>query len=95
MVPLMFRRRWKWFGELISDEGFSLKYANRSVRYKDERGVFEFGWEDGFLFPHSNQIAGEAVSLSESELNEILQRVMRGFEAEGHAVRLYAPTQRS
>ena len=44
----MFKRRWIWLGKLVSDEGFNLEYGNKSIRYSDERGSFEFGLEDGF-----------------------------------------------
>jgi len=86
----MFRRRWIWFGKLQSDEGFSLSYGNRSVTYSDERGSFEFGLEDGFLFPTPKQVSGKAVSLGRSELDAMMERVMRGIRSEGHAVEVYS-----
>ena len=55
----MFRRCWIWFGKLISDEGFSLAYGNRSITYSDERGSYQFGFEDGFLSPRPLQVEGE------------------------------------
>jgi hypothetical protein len=88
----MFKRRWIWFGELVSDEGFTLRHANRTVRYTDERGSFEFGFEDGFLFPSAFQVAGEPTTLNQSELDEIIDRVIRGIRSEGRTVRVYIPT---
>jgi hypothetical protein len=35
----MFKRRWIWFGDLVSDDGFALHYGNRSVTYTDQRGL--------------------------------------------------------
>jgi len=86
----MFRRRWKWFGKLISDEGFTLAYGNRSIRYSDARGTFEFGFEDGILFPKPHQVAGDRASLSQSELGEIVDRVVRGIRSEGHTVQVFS-----
>jgi hypothetical protein len=86
----MFKRQWKWFGKLISDEGFTLKYGNKSIRYTDKRGSFEFGLEDGFLFPTPLQVAGEPLTLNQSELREIIERVIRGIRSESHAVQVYS-----
>jgi hypothetical protein len=84
----MFKRRWIWFGELVSDEGFTLNYGNKTIRYTDQHGSFEFGFEDGFLFPSPFQVAGEPTTLNQSELNKIIDRVIRGIRSEGHAVRV-------
>jgi hypothetical protein len=86
----MFKRRWKWFGKLVSDEGFTLAYGNRSITYSDPRGSFQFGLEDGFLFPTPAQIAGEPRTVEASELHKIIERVISGIRSEGHAVELYA-----
>jgi hypothetical protein len=40
---IMFRRKWIWFGKLVSDEGFTLEYGYKTIRYTDERGTFMFG----------------------------------------------------
>jgi hypothetical protein len=85
----MFKRRWIWFGKLVSDEGFTLSYGNRSIRYCDNRGTFEFGFEDGFLFPTPFQVTGDPVRLNKTELNEIVDRVIRGIRSEGHDVHVY------
>jgi hypothetical protein len=86
----MFKRRWKWFGKLVSDEGFTLAYGNRTITYCDERGSFSFGLEDGFLFPTPFQVAGEPVQLNQSELSEVVDRVIRGIRSDGHAVEVYS-----
>jgi hypothetical protein len=86
----MFRRRWLWFGKLISDEGFSLAYGNKSITYSDGRGSFQFGFEDGLLFPSPKQLTGNPVSLDESSLNVIIERVVRGIRSEGHEVDVYS-----
>jgi hypothetical protein len=90
---LMFKRRWIWFGELMSDEGFTLKRGNKSIRYTDKRGSFEFGLEDGFLFPKPVQVRGEPMPLNQSDLDEIIERVITGIRAEGHSVQVYIPTR--
>jgi hypothetical protein len=83
----MFRRRWRWFGKLVSGEGFSLAYGHKSITYTDQRGSFEFGFEDGLLFPNAVQVAGTPVSLQPNELQEMLERIARGIESEGHSVK--------
>ncbi len=85
----MFRRRWKWFGRPISDQGFSISYGHRSVNYKDNRGVFQFGFEDGWLFPAPHQVGGDPVSLDETEIANMVDRVRAGIEFDGHTVRVW------
>lgn len=85
----MFKRRWIWFGRLESDEGFTLAYGNRSITYSDERGPYQFGLEDGFLFSTPFQVAGKPRTLSPSELEEMIQRVIQGIKSEGHAVQVH------
>jgi hypothetical protein len=87
---VMFKRRWKWFGELVSDEGFSLAYGNRTITYKDERGSFKFGFEDGFLFPQPNQTSGKRKSLNQTELNEMIERIIGGIKSEGREIQVYS-----
>ena len=87
----VFRRRWKWFGKLVSDEGFTLRYGNKSITYSDRRGSFEFGLEDGFLFPMPTQVDGEPITLNQSEVDAIVERVIRGIRSEGHAGNLHPP----
>ena len=85
----MFRRRWIWFGKLVSDEGFTLGYGNKCIRYNDERGTFEFGWEDGFLFPQPRQVAGKTITLNQFEVDAMIERVIGGIRSEGHSVQVY------
>lgn len=86
----MFKRRWKWFGELRSDEGFTLRYGNRSVTYSDDRGSFQLGFEDGFLLPPVRQVAGKPIVLTPAESEQIVDRVLRGIRSEGHNVEVYS-----
>jgi hypothetical protein len=86
----MFKRRWIWFGKLISDEGFALAYGNKSITYSDDRGSFQFGFEDGLLFPTPKQLTGKPISLDESSLNTMIERVVRGIRFEGHEVDVYS-----
>jgi hypothetical protein len=84
----MFKRRWKWFGDLVSDEGFSLKYGNKSVTYTDEHGSFSFGLEDGILFPNPTQVIGTPVPLGQPQLDAMIDRIIRGLRSEGHEVKV-------
>jgi hypothetical protein len=86
----MFRRRWKWIGKLVCDEGFELAYGHRSITYSDERGSFEFGLEDGLLFPTPKQVAGQPLHLGQPALEVIIERVLAGIRFEGHAVQVYS-----
>jgi hypothetical protein len=74
----------------MSDKGFSLAYGNRTVTYKDERGSFEFGLEDGFLFPQPNQTSGTRRSLNQTELNEMIERIIGGIKSEGREIQVYS-----
>ncbi len=85
----MFKRQWFGFGKLVSDEGCEVSYAHRSVYYSDNRGRFEFGYEDGLLFPKPFQVAGEPISLNQSEIDQMVDRVVRGIKIDGHPVQVY------
>ena len=85
----MFKRRFKWFGKLVNDEGCSLKYKHRSVEYTDKRGTFEFPFEDGFLFPRPHQVSGHKVLLNQSEIEEMIEQVITAIKSEGNEVQLY------
>jgi hypothetical protein len=85
----MFKRRWIWFGKLVSDEGFTLAYGNKSITYSDNRGSFEFGFEDGFLFPTPHQLAGQQAPLSETDIDAMIERIISGIRSEGHTVQVY------
>ena len=85
----MFKRRWRWFGRLVSDEGFSIAHAQRTINYSDERGTFQFAYEDGFLIPKPHQIAGEVISLTQQNINQMVDRVIRGINSDGGTVQVW------
>lgn len=85
----MFKRRWKYFGKLKSDKGAELRYGHKSVTYCDDRGSFEFGFEDGYLFSKAFQVSGTPIKLDEKELSTILELVVSGLRSDGQAVELY------
>ena len=86
----MWRRRWKLFGRLASDEGFTLAYGNKSVTYTDNRGSFELGFEDGYLLP-PHQIKGEPIELSASDAEIVTGRVLDGLRSDGKSVQIFRP----
>lgn len=86
----MFKRRWLWFGKLISDDGCEISYAHKSVYFRDSRGKFEFPYEDGFLFPSPFQVAGEPVSLNQSEIDQMVERVVDGIKSDGLPVSVFS-----
>jgi len=85
----MFRRQWKWFGKLISNEGFSLAHGNKATTYIDHRGSFEFAYEDGFVFLPPHQVRGKPVSLAEAEINSMVEHVLSGIRFEGHIAEVF------
>jgi hypothetical protein len=85
----MFKRCWRWFGKLVSDEGFSIARANRSINYTDDHGTFQFAYEDGFLIPKPHQVAGEEISLTQQNIDQMVDRVMRGINSEGGSVQVW------
>jgi hypothetical protein len=86
---VMFRKRWPWLGKLVSDEGFEISFAHKSVYYHDSRGKFELGYEDGLLSATPYQVAGQAVSLSPSEIDQMVERVVMGIKSEDLPVQVY------
>jgi hypothetical protein len=84
----MFKRRFRWVGPILSDEGFSLAYGNRSVTYRDARGAFEFGLEDGCLCVPPHPTSTNSLPLSPAELDGVVQRIMDGLAWDGHLVRV-------
>lgn len=86
----MFKRRFASVGKLRSDEGSTISYGHKSVRYIDQRGNFEFGFEDAILLPEPHEVRGTSSSLNAAELKRVLDCVMRGLEAEGHSVRIWS-----
>jgi hypothetical protein len=87
----MWRRRWKLFGRLASDEGFTLAYGNKSVTYSDNRGSFVLGLEDGYLLPPPHQIKGQPIDLSASDSENIMERVLDGLRSDRKSVKIFRP----
>jgi len=85
----MFQKRRLGLGKLRSDEGFTLSYSHRSVNYADGRGTFQFGFEDGFLFPRAFQSSGVPIKLTAHETEQIIKRVLEGLRFDGHNVELF------
>lgn len=59
-----------------------------SVTYTDERGSFEFGYEDGLLFGPPRQVRSNPNALMDWEINSMAERVISGIRAEGHIVEI-------
>ncbi|MGD0648073.1 MAG: hypothetical protein ABR971_08770 [Acidobacteriaceae bacterium] len=89
----MLKRRWRFFGKLRSDEGCWITYGNKSVRYHDERGEFELGFEDDWLFPDILQKSGYPIKLTDFEKTQILDRVLDGLRSDGHDAKLFPRTE--
>jgi hypothetical protein len=85
----MWKRRWGFIGRLRSDAGYYIYYGNKSVTYGDDRGEFEFAFEDGLLFPQAHQKAGSPVKLTEMERTQIQDRIISGIRSEGNEVTLF------
>jgi hypothetical protein len=82
----MLKRRWRWFGKPVSKEGFEVFFGHKSVYYQDSRGKFEFGYEDGYLSSVPYQVEGQRISLSASDIEQMLDRVIHGIETDGGEV---------
>ncbi|SFS18524.1 hypothetical protein SAMN05421771_3489 [Granulicella pectinivorans] len=89
----MFKRRWKYFGKLESDDGAELTIRHRSVTYTDKRGSFQFAYEDGYIFPNVFQAAGNPIKLTEDEEKSMLERVIDGLRTDGVQVDLHPGKQ--
>jgi hypothetical protein len=63
-----------------------ISFAHKSVSYRDSRGRFELGYEGGMLSATPYQIEGDKVSLSQSEIDQIVERVVSGIKADGRSV---------
>ena len=85
----MFRRKYLFFGNLVSDEGFEISFAHKSAYYSDSRGKFEFGYEPGYLSETPYQIEGERVLLTKPEIDEMVGRVVRAHEFNGDRVDVF------
>ena len=90
----MFKRRWKWFGPVISAEGFSLSYSYNTVLYTDQRGTFAFGLEDGSLSPAPFQVKGEPLRMDQTTVEEMIDRIVRGLRFDGHTVEVLRPASK-
>jgi len=84
----MLTKRWPWLGKLISDEGFEISFGHKEVYYRDNRGKFGFAYEDGLLSATPHQVAGQTLLLSESDIHEIVERVVSGIKSEGLPVQV-------
>jgi hypothetical protein len=84
----MFRRRFKWFGKLVSDEGFTLTYQFKGAQYTDERGTFGFPLEDGILIPRPFQVIGEPIALNRAEIDQMVDCILRAIKSEGNSVQV-------
>jgi hypothetical protein len=88
----MFKRKWLVYGDLVSDEGFEISFSHKSVYYRDSRGKFGFGYEDTSLSGVPHQIEGERVTLSQSDIDQMVDRVVEGIKASGSPdVDVYRP----
>ena len=79
----MFRKKFLQPNRIISDEGFTISFGRLSVYYTDERGRFEFPYEDGILVPRPYQVSGNAISLSRSEIEKMVEGVADGIISGG------------
>jgi hypothetical protein len=86
----MFTRNWFGLGPIKASEGFRVSYGHKSVYYRDERGRFELGYEDQFLFPGVRPMMPGCV-LSTSEQALILERVCEALVWDGHRVEIWKP----
>jgi len=86
----MFKKRWLGLGKLVSDEGYEISYGHKSVYYRDNRGKFEFPYEDGLLVPKPFQVAEETISVDQSEIDQMVERIVNGIKADGHQVQVYS-----
>jgi hypothetical protein len=69
-------------------EGFEIFFGHKTTYYQDNRGKFSFGFEDGFLSATPHQDSGQAVALSQSEIDQIVERIVRGLTWEGLSVQV-------
>jgi len=89
MRVAMFRKRWPWLGKIVSDEGFEISIAHKTVYYSDGRGKFALGYEDGLLFKNPYQVSGDTITLSQTEIDQMVERVFRGIQWEGLPVQIF------
>lgn len=72
----MFKRRWRYFWKLRAEDGSWITYRNKSVTYHDNRGQFDLGFEDNWLFPEIKQTCGSPVVPTGLEKANILDCVL-------------------
>jgi hypothetical protein len=89
----VFKKKFMQLNRVISDEGFNISYGHRSVYYTDERGRFEFPFEDGLLIPKPYQISGEHIFLSLPEIEEMTERVAAGIKYDGRPFEIFRTTE--
>jgi len=85
----MFKKRFLGLGKLRSDEGWTVSYGHKSVRYKNDRGTFEFAFEDEILVPKPHHVKGPSSPLDPTEIWQIVDRIKRALQADGQVVRIY------
>jgi hypothetical protein len=85
----VFRRTWPRLELITSDEGFEVTFARNSVYYKDSRGKFAFSYEDKYLVPRPYQVEGEKVELSQPEIDQMADRLVRALEFRGDQPYIY------
>jgi len=84
----MFKKCWPWRGKIISDEGFEIFFGHKTAYYQDNRGRFSFGFEDGLLSATPHQDSGQATALSQAEIDQMVDRTVRGLMWEGLPVQV-------
>ena len=85
----MFKRRWQRFGKLVSSEGACVSYGHKTVYFLDHRGKFALPYEDGILFPRALQVSGPKLSLTQSEVDQMVAQVVSALLSDHHAVEIF------
>jgi len=85
----MFRRGWFGLGRLRSDEGFSIAYGHKALRYFDEHGEVQAGFEDGYLFPDIFRVGTPLMRITGPDRDKILDRMVRALEWDGQSVQVW------
>jgi hypothetical protein len=76
----MFKKRWPWLGKLVSDEGFEISFGHKTLYYQDNHGKTSY------------QVSGQAVALTQAEIDQMVERVVRGITWEQLPVQVF-PTR--
>jgi hypothetical protein len=93
MGVAMFKKRWPWLGRIVSEEGFEISFAHKTVYYSDGRGKFALGHEDGLLFRNPYPVSGNTIALSQTEVDQMVERVLGGIQWEGLPVQVFTAGQ--